>query len=31
MAAGVKNFIVSYEGIVYQKDLGLNTLEISRA
>jgi hypothetical protein len=25
---GVKTFIVSYEGIVYQKDLGPNTLEI---
>jgi len=25
---GVKTFIVSYEGIVYQKDLGRNTLEI---
>ena len=25
---GVKTFIVSYEGIVYQKDLGANTLEI---
>jgi Protein of unknown function (DUF2950) len=27
---GVKTFIVSYEGIVYQKDLGPNTLEIFR-
>jgi len=25
---GVKTFIISYEGIVYQKDLGANTLEI---
>ena len=25
---GVKTFIVSYEGIVYQKDLGPNTLDI---
>jgi hypothetical protein len=24
---GVKTFIVSYEGIVYQKDLGLDTLK----
>jgi hypothetical protein len=24
---GVKTFVVSYEGIVYQKDLGPNTLE----
>jgi Protein of unknown function (DUF2950) len=27
---GVKTFIVSYEGIVYQKDLGPNTLSIFR-
>jgi hypothetical protein len=25
---GIKSFIISYEGIVYQKDLGPNTLEI---
>jgi hypothetical protein len=25
---GVKTFIVSYEGIVYEKDLGPNTLEM---
>jgi len=25
---GVKTFIVSYEGIVYQKDLGPDTLKI---
>jgi len=28
---GVKTFIVSYEGIVYQKDLGPDTLKIFRA
>lgn len=28
---GVKTFIVSYEGIVYQKDFGPNTLEIFKA
>jgi hypothetical protein len=28
---GVKTFIVSYEGIVYQKDLGPNTLEIFKS
>lgn len=28
---GVKTFIVSYEGIVYQKDLGPNTLEAFRS
>ena len=27
---GVKTFIVSYEGIVYQKDLGPDTLKIFR-
>lgn len=27
---GVKTFIVSYEGIVYQKDLGSNTLEADK-
>ena len=27
---GVKTFLVSQDGIVYQKDLGPNTLEISR-
>ncbi|MGC1417649.1 MAG: DUF2950 domain-containing protein [Candidatus Acidiferrum sp.] len=28
---GVKTFIVSYEGIVYQKDLGPNTLEVFKS
>jgi hypothetical protein len=28
---GVKTFIVSYEGVVYQKDLGPDTLKIFRA
>ena len=27
---GVKTFLVSQDGIVYQKDLGPNTLEIAR-
>jgi hypothetical protein len=27
---GVKTFIVSYDGIVYQKDLGPNSLEIAK-
>ena len=27
---GVKTFMVSYDGVVYQKDLGPNTLEIAR-
>jgi hypothetical protein len=28
---GIKTFIVSYEGIVYEKDLGANTVEEFRA
>jgi Protein of unknown function (DUF2950) len=28
LVTGVKTFIVSYEGIVYQKDLGPDTLSI---
>jgi hypothetical protein len=28
---GVKTFIVSYEGVVYQKDLGPDTLKIFKA
>ena len=31
LVTGVKSFIVSYEGIVYQKDLGPDTLEIFSA
>jgi hypothetical protein len=27
---GVKTFIVSQDGVVYEKDLGPNTLEIAR-
>lgn len=27
---GIKTFIVSYEGVVYEKDLGVNTLTIFR-
>ena len=27
---GVKTFMVSQEGVVYQKDLGPNTLEIAK-
>ena len=28
--AGVKTFMVSQDGVVYQKDLGPNTLEIAK-
>jgi len=28
---GVKTFMVSHDGVVYEKDLGPNTLEIARA
>ena len=31
LVTGVKSFIVSYEGIVYQKDLGPDTLNIFSA
>ena len=31
LVTGVKTFIVSYEGLVYQKDLGPDTLKIFRA
>ena len=28
---GVKSFIVSHDGVVYEKDLGPNTLELARS
>jgi hypothetical protein len=28
--SGVKTFLVSYEGIVYEKDLGPNSLKIAK-